>query len=200
MSTKRDTQYAAKRRAAARKRNRELVRQIGTYIILAVLIIGTVSTVFIAQTTTSSQPLSSVTPTATLSSTLQQLVTQADQALATGVYTEAIGLYNAYLSQIPSDADVNFKLGKAYLDSNNPSPDYIAGLDHLQRALQINPSGSWAAEANALVEQYNAAGIATVGALQTATASAPTAVLTGTGTPALGDTNLDSSPVVPATP
>ncbi|HST03217.1 MAG TPA: hypothetical protein VLQ48_00600 [Chloroflexia bacterium] len=197
MSTKRDTQYAAKRRAAARKRNRELVRQIGTYIILAVLIIGTVSTVFIAQTTTSSQPLTSVTPTATLSSTLQQLVTQADQALATGVYTEAIGLYNAYLSQIPSDADVNFKLGKAYLDSNNPSPDYIAGLDHLQRALQINPSGTWAAEANALVEQYNAAGIATVGALQTATASAPTAVLTATGTPALG---ADSSPVVPATP
>lgn len=210
MSTKRDTQYAAKRRAAVRKRNRDLMRYLLTYAILAVLIIGTVSTVFIAQSTTSSAPTGDVTPTATVNSGMIQLVTQGDQALASGVYTQAIGLYNAYLSQVPTDADVNFKLGKAYLDSKNPSPDYVAGLDHLQRALQINPNGSWVAEAQALITQYQTAGLATVSALQTATAVAPSTSITGTvtgtgavpgtGTPSSGGSTGDIAPTVPVTP
>jgi hypothetical protein len=204
MATKRDTQYAAKRRAAVRKRNRELMRYILTYAILAVLIIGTVSTVFIAQSTTSSAPTSGVTPTAPVNSGMIQLVTQGDQALASGVYTQAIGLYTAYLQQVPTDADVNFKLGKALVDPKNPSPNYPNGLDHLQRALQINPNGSWVAEAQALITQYQTAGLATVSALQTATAVAPstgiTGTVTGTGTPSSGGSTGDIAPTVPVTP
>jgi tetratricopeptide (TPR) repeat protein len=193
MSTKRDTQYAAKRRAAARKRNRELIRQIGTYMILAVLIVGTVSAVFIAQVgNTSSPPASNATPTATVSTALKQLVTQADQLVATGAYTDAVSYYAAYLQQVPTDADTHFKLGKTLVDPKNPSPNYPRGLAELQQALNINPSGTWAAEAQALLTQYQSASIATISALPTPTSGTSS---TSTGTPPSNDSSTgDSTP------
>jgi tetratricopeptide (TPR) repeat protein len=193
MATKRDTQYAAKKRAAARKRNRELVRQIGTLIILAVLIIGTVSTVFIAQSgTTSSVPLSNATPTVTVSAAIRQLVTQADQLVATGAYTDAVSYYAAYLQQVPTDADTHFKLGKALLAADNPSPNYPRGLAELQQALNINPNGTWATEAQSLMSQYQNASIATIAALPSPTTAAPST--SSTGTPASNGSTEDSTP------
>ena len=161
--------------------------------ILAVLIVGTVSAVFIAQVgTTSSTPASNATPTATISAALKQLVTQADQLVATGAYTDAISYYSAYLQQVPTDADTHFKLGKTLVDPKNPSPNYPRGLAELQQALNINPSGTWAAEAQALLTQYQSASIATISALPTATTSAPgTSVV---GTPASNDTTGDATP------
>ena len=161
--------------------------------ILAVLIVGTVSAVFIAQVgTTSSPPASNATPTATISAALKQLVTQADQLVATGAYTDAISYYAAYLQQVPTDADTHFKLGKALVDPKNPSPNYPRGLAEMQQALNINPNGTWAAEAQALMTQYQSASIATISALPTPTSSAPgTSVV---GTPASNDTTGDATP------
>ena len=98
MSTKRDTRYAAKRRAEARKRNREIIRYAGVYFFVAMLVIGTISTVFIAQV---GLPTTTVaTPVPTADNALRQLVTTADGHVATGAYDQAIPLYNAYLAQL----------------------------------------------------------------------------------------------------
>lgn len=184
MSTKPDAKYAAKRRAAVRKRNRELIRQIGIYLFIGLIVLGTISSVFVVQVGTNPTV---VTPTATPNSGIAQLVTQADTAIATGDYQTGVGLYLAYLAQNPQDADVHFKLGKAYLNAANTSPDYAAGLDHLQRALNINPSGAFAAEAQTLITQYGAAANATIAVLATAsvpvsgtTTIAPTVPVTAT--------------------
>lgn len=161
--------------------------------ILAVLIVGTVSAVFIAQVgNTSSPPVSNATPTATVSTALKQLVTQADQLVATGAYTDAVSYYAAYLQQVPTDADTHFKLGKTLVDPKNPSPNYPRGLSELQQALNINPSGTWATEAQALMTQYQSASIATISALPTSTSSAQsTSVI---GTPAPNGSTGDATP------
>jgi tetratricopeptide (TPR) repeat protein len=137
------------------------------------------------------------------------LVTQADTHIASGAYDQAIPLYNAYLAQYPEDSEVHFKLGKAYLASANPTPDYVAGLSHLQRALNINPTGAFVSEAQALITQYGPAANETAAALSSAVPLTGTATVTGTvvvtgtgtvtdpfATPAL---NTDASPTVPIT-
>ena len=213
MSMKRDTKYAAKRRAEARKRNREIGRYIFAYFIVALLVLGTVSTVFIAQVGAPTVVLP--TPTVPSNNPLSQLVTQADTYLAGGDFTQAIQLYDAYLAQFPEDADVHFKVGKAYVDPANPAPDYVAGLSHLQRALNINPAGSFVSEAQALISQYAAAANATAAVLASAVPLTGTATITGTlavtntaiitgtstvtGTFATPALTSDASPTVPIT-
>jgi tetratricopeptide (TPR) repeat protein len=213
MSTKRDTRYAAKRRAEVRKRNREVLRYVGVYFFIAMLVIGTISTVFVAQVGAPGTALP--TPTPTSDNALRQLVTQADTYLTSGSYDQAIPLYNAYLAQFPEDAEVHFKLGKAYVDAANPAPDYVAGLSHLQRALNINPAGTFVAEAQALIGQYAPAANETAAAQASAVAITGTATVTGTisivSTPGITGTgtvtgtvptpglNTDASPTAPIT-
>lgn len=159
---------ATKRRAAARKRTRDIGRYIFAYFIIGLLVLGTVSTIFVAQAPVSVAP--TITPTAQ-NNALDTLLTTADQRIAEGDYASGIGFYNAYLAQNPGNADVQYKLGKAYL--NSPTPDYLAGVDRLQRALSINSAGSFASDAQQLIIQYGDL------ASQTATA---VAVITGTVT------------------
>ena len=198
MSTvnRRDTKLAAKRRAAARKRVRDLGKYIFAYSIIAILVIGTVSAVFIAQVpvSTGDTGSQSVFPTATTAGTdtLAVLVKNGDDAIAAGRYPEALTFYRAYLAQNPQDGEVQFKLGSAYVSEQNTEPNYVAGVDHLQRALNINPNASYAAEAQALLEQWGAK--ATEGA--TATAQASSAVTATTGVTNTGDI----SPTTPLTP
>ena len=207
MSTKRDTKYIAKRRAMARKRNRDIIRYIGVYFFIAMLVIGTVSTVFIAQVGAPTTPVSTATATPQSNSGLSQLVTQADGNIASGDFTQGIGLYRAYLSQCeqpggscPDTADVHFKVGKAYLDSRNQTPDYVAGLDHLQRAININPVGSFVPEANALISQYASAANATAAVLASAVPLTGTATVTGTaavtGTMVTGTSTITATTTV----
>lgn len=184
---------AAKRRAAARRRTREVGKHLFAYLIIAILVLGTISTVIVAQVpVVSTAP--TPTPTAGVAPGLQQLITQADQRAAAGNWDDAIGLYLAYLAQDPSNADVLFKLGKAYI--NKPDPDYLRGLDYIQRALNINPNGAFAAEARALMEQYSDEAAATATASRAITA---TATITGTST--LTNTNtITATTVVTSTP
>src|SRR4051812_13920481 len=125
MSSRRDTKYAAKRRAATRKRTREYARIFFVYAFIGILIIGTVSTIFIVSAPASNPTVPTLTPTA--NAALGDLVTKGDAAIATGDYNAGISYYLAYSTQNAQDSDVLFKIGKAYVDSNNPSPDYLAG-------------------------------------------------------------------------
>ena len=191
MSTKPDTKYASKRRAATRKRNRELIRQIGVYFFVGLIVLGTISSVFIVQVGNSTSTVSP-TPTSVINNGLGQLITQADTNIATGSFKEGIGLYLAYLAQNPEDAEVHFKVGKAYVSPGNTEPDYAAGLDHLQRALNINPSGSFAAEAQSLITQYAATANATLAAIASVTVPV-------TGTTSVTGTITTVAPTVPIT-
>jgi predicted Zn-dependent protease len=176
MSRRIDTRYAAKRRAANKKRMRDLVRYIAIFGFIGILILGTVSTVLI--TNTSGVTVASATPTPTSNSSLASLVTQADTNIASGDYNSGISLYRAYLSQNSTDADVIFKLGQAYVDSKNPAPDYLAGVSYLQQALNASPSATWASEAQTLITQYAPQALAE--ATVTALAASASPVVTGT--------------------
>jgi predicted Zn-dependent protease len=202
MSTanRRDPKTAAKRRAAARKRTREIGKHIFAYSVIAILILGTVSAVFVTQVPASpDNTLPQVAPTATTSGqdTLAVLAKNGDDAIASGRYAEGITFYQAYLGQNPQDGEVQFKLGKAYVSDQNPQPNYIDGVDRLQRALNINSSGSYAAEAQQLIQQWGAK--ATEAATATAQASsAVTGTTTTTGTTgATGTTPTPNPDVMP---
>jgi len=183
MSTRRDTRYAAKRRAANRKRTREFARIFFVWAFIGVLIIGTVSTVFLVSAPASTAIVPTLTPTA--NAALGDLVNKGDAAIAAGDYNGGISYYMAYSTQNAQDADVFFKLGKAYVDPKNPSPDYLAGVSYLQRALNASSNASWAGEAASLLTQYEpqaiaaATATAVVGASQVVTG---TTVTTDTGT------------------
>lgn len=188
MSTanRRDTKAAARRRAAARKRTRDIGKYIFAYSIIAILVLGTVSTVFITQVPVSTDPnAQAVVPTPTTGSgdTLAVLKTNGDQAYNAGRYDEAVTYYGAYLGQNPQDGEAHFKLGRTLVDERNPDRNYVVGVDHLQRALNINPNASYAAEAQGLIQQWSAK--ATEGA--TATAQASSAVTATTGVTNTGE-------------
>lgn len=190
MSTPRkiDAKTAAKRRANRRKQTRETLRRFGALLIVAILVIGTVATVFVTQgTQTAIAPtVPVVAPTSPSSTSLDTLITQADQAGTKGDWAGAVNLYSAYLSQNNTNADVHFKLGKAYL-STQP-PDYPSALGQLQQAMNINPNGSFVPEAGSLINQYKdkvpspAAITNTVGTR--AGTTQPAAGITGTANPA----------------
>lgn len=180
MSTRRDTRYAAKRRAANRKRTREFARMFFVYAFIGILIIGTVSTIFVVSAPSSSVP----TPAPTSNAALGDLVNKGDASIAAGDFNAGITYYLAYSSQNAQDSDVLFKIGKAYVDPNNPSPDYLAGAAYLQRALNANPSASWAGEATNLITQFEPQAFAAATATAVAVAASPpvtgTTVTTGT--------------------
>jgi tetratricopeptide (TPR) repeat protein len=138
------------------------------------------------------------TPTVAGQDTLAILAKNGDDAITAGRYAEAVTYYRAYLGQNPQDGDVHFKLGKAYVSDQNPEHNYVAGVDHLQRALNINPSASYAAEAQNLIQQWGTK--ATEGA--TATAQASSAVTATTSTSGTTSTaNPDEiAPTKPVTP
>ncbi|HEY0069065.1 MAG TPA: tetratricopeptide repeat protein, partial [Chloroflexia bacterium] len=178
MSTPRkiDAKAAAKRRAARRKQTRETLGRLGIIAIVAILVIGTVASVIIPGVATAPGAVGvpteapTVNPTATQAdlSGLQAIVQQGDQSASRGDWTGAASLYRAYLAQDPTNGEVHFKLGKAYL-SLQP-PHYLEALAELQQALNINPSAPYAQEAQSLIDQYED------------DALTPAAVITGTVT------------------
>jgi hypothetical protein len=161
MSTPRkiDAKTAAKRRAARRRQTRETLGRIGTIVIVAILVLGTVASVILPSTVTAPgatpTDVPAIAPTVTQGnvSGLQEMVTRADQLALAGNWADASSLYRAYLSQNATDGEVHFKLGKVYL-SMQP-PDYLSGLAELQQALNINPGAPYAQEAQSLIDQNN---------------------------------------------
>lgn len=177
MSTSRraTTKAAAKRRADARRRTRVILRKVGALAIVGILVLGTVYAEIIEQIGVSgSTPASTSVPGVTIptvNANFQTLLNQADQAVAAGQWISATSYYNAYLalSQDQSNPSVHFNLGKAML--NVPNPNYVGALAQLQQALSISPNGSFAPEAQSLIQQYNN---------KAQTAVALTQVVTGT--------------------
>ena len=188
MSTppRRTSKTVSKRRADRRRRSREIGKQIFAYSIIALLVLGTISTVFVAQLPVATDPGVVATPTIG-QSPLDVLVTQADQAAATGNYTEAIGLYSAYLGQNPGSAEVNFKIAQAHL--NSTPPNYTSAASHLNRALSLNPNAPFAQAAQAT--QTAIAPFVTPAATITGTA-----IVTGTAT-ITGVTALPATTITP---
>lgn len=193
---------AAKRRAAARRRNREIARQIFAYGIIAILVIGTVATVLVQTvgTTTGVAPTSAVSIPTVDNSGLGQLLTQADQAVAASNWVTATGLYRAYIQASGSvPGDVYYKLANAIVKS--PSPNYLEAAQNLQQAINILGSTSGVgADAQKLlndiqpqVQAAQTAAVATASAVVTTTAT-----LTATAPPAA--TSAITSTVEPVGP
>ena len=99
MSTppKSDAKAAAKRRALARRRNREILRHIFAYGIIAILVLGTVSTVLVQ---TASAPPGTVvpsTPTTPDSNGFDQLLTRGRPVCS----RQPVGLRNRAIQGLP---------------------------------------------------------------------------------------------------
>src|SRR5437870_2164396 len=111
----RASKTAAKRRAQARKRNREIGRQIFAYVVIALLIVSTVSVVLVNTVSAPSTPATVGTPTADTSQVLKQFVDLGDQSVAAGNYISATQYYRAYLQLKGDDATVHLKQAQAML-------------------------------------------------------------------------------------
>lgn len=191
MSTppRRPSKTVNKRRAATRRRTREIGRHLFAYFIIGLLVLGTVSTIFVAQAPVANAPVVELTPTQ--SSELDILVTRADEAAAKGEWAGAISFYSAYLSQNPGNATVNFKLGKAYASST--PPDNTKASQYLQEAIRLSPGASFEQEAKSLLAEVSSKITpgATTSVPVTGTLTSPitgTITLTGTGTPPVATT------------
>ena len=189
MSTppKRDPKAAAKRKAQARRRNRELGRYIFAYGLIFILVVSTVATVLVPTIGTSTLPVPTVIPTQAANTGLEQLITQADQAVAAGNWITATGIYRSYLQLDGTRADVHLKFAKSII--NGPTPNYLEAAQSLQQATSISGGGSAIAnEAQQLLTQIQpqVSAAATALALATPTSTVgitPTTTLTSTTVP-----------------
>lgn len=121
---------------------------------IGILVLGTISTVIIAQAPVGTVPASATAAPTLGASQFDALITQGDQAVAAGKPDEAVGFYGAYLGQNPGSPEVNLKLAKAYLAST--SPKYNEASERLNRVLTLDPagaSGPFASEALTLLLQ-----------------------------------------------
>ncbi len=195
-----DSRTAAKRRAARRRQTRESIKRLGALLIVAVLVIGTVSTVFIGAPQVVNAPAGDATPTAGLN--VEQLIGSGDEAAAKNDWASAVSYYSAYLAlaQNATNADVHFKLGKAYL--NLPQPNYLEGVTQLQQALSINPQAPFAQEAATLIDRNKDKAVPPGTITVTGTLTTLPSVVTGTVTVLPGKTSAPSTPAGsgPATP
>ena len=101
---------AAKRRAERRRRTREIGRHVFAYGVIALLVLGTVSSVILPPLTTpTGQVVPTIAPTQPAAAGFEQLVTLGDQAIVAGDPLSAYGYYSAYLSNNPNDQQVASK-------------------------------------------------------------------------------------------
>ena len=168
-----------------RRRVREFGRHFFAYFMIAILVLGTISTVILA-------PVGTVAPTATSVPTsgagqFDALITQGDQAVAAGKANEAVGYYGAYLGQNPGSPEVNLKLAKAYIASTPPK--YNEASDNLNRVLTLDPSGPFASEAISLLGEIRDK--------VTPVSSPSQSVITGTvGTAAISPVITGTRPII----
>jgi hypothetical protein len=108
----RPAKVAAKRRAERRRRTKDIGRYIFAYGLIAILVLGTISSVIVAPVGAPT-PAPGVLPTSTINSTFQQLVTSGDQALASGDPVGAFNYYRGYLAMSAGDTQVQAKLEQA---------------------------------------------------------------------------------------
>jgi hypothetical protein len=204
MSTppKRDAKAAAKRRAEARRRNREIARHLFAYGVIAILVIGTISTVLVPTVGAPTELPPTAVPTQPTNTGFEQLITQADQEVAAGNWVSATTLYRSFLQLEGTRADVHLKLAKAI--TNGPSPDYLAAAQSLQQAISISGSGSAiASEAQQLLNgiQPQVSAASTAAALATPTSTVgitATATLTATTIP-LATSAITATTIVTST-
>ena len=103
----RSPKTATKRRAERRKRTREIGRYVFAYGLIAILVLGTVSSVIVAPVVA---PPTATLPTPTINSSFQQLVISGDQALSSGDAVGAFNFYRGYLALSPGDTNVQSKM------------------------------------------------------------------------------------------
>lgn len=161
----------AKRRAAARRRNRDMVRRVGAIFFVILFGLGTATTIFVFQSTPpasnstgtgaitgSSIPLSTVVPAGSAAASVStpssgqagSLVKQAQDAANQGKWQDAISFYNAALGLSPDNASVEYDLGKAYIQIK----DYGLAVQHLQDAVNLNPQAAFVSDAQNLINTY----------------------------------------------
>jgi len=169
-----------------------------------IFVLGTVTTLFVFQTTASTTPATSattgsnvpaavtvapagsgnaivLTPAADASGAqptagtvaVTDLVKKAQDAGTAGDWTSAISFYKSALGLTNGNASIEYELGKAYIQTKQ----YDLAVNHLQNAVNLNPSATFAGDAKSLISQYQ--GQATAGTSSGAAAtSAPTTAAT----------------------
>jgi tetratricopeptide (TPR) repeat protein len=160
---------AAKRRAANRKRTRMRVRQMGAIFFVAIFVLGTATTAFVfnqvanqqasatGTTPVPGQTVVQVTPAAVTptsgANVAQQIIDKGDQAAAKNDWKTAAGFYKSAIALSSSgNATLYYKYGKALGNTG----DYAGAVANLQKALDLNPQASFAAETQQLVTTYKA--------------------------------------------
>jgi len=187
------TKSTTKRRAETRRRTREFGRQFFAYFMIGILVLGTISTVIVAQAPIGAVPASATAAPTLGTSQFDALITQGDQKVAEGKANEAIGFYGAYLGQNPGSPEVNLKLAKAYIASTPPK--YGEASERLNRVLTLDPaggSGPFASEAINLLAQIRDK-VTPVSSPSQSVITGTSAVISGTGSIVAPNTTITAT-------
>jgi len=142
------------------------MRQIGAIFFVAIFVLGTATTALIVQQASNQSTAAGVgtTPAAgatvveatvvagtpTQGNAVQQIIDKADEAAAKNDWKTAAGFYKSAVALSPSNPTLLFKYGKALGYTEN----YADAVDNLQKALDLNPSATFAGEAQQFIETY----------------------------------------------
>jgi tetratricopeptide (TPR) repeat protein len=147
----------AKKRASARKRRREFLRQALAVFFVVIFVLGTATTAFIftgqqAATTAGGTPLATIAAQTTaevspvVSSDLEK---KGDDALAQNKLTDALSFYRAASALDQSNAELYYKTGSLLIQM----ADYPSAADQLARAVELDGTGPIGTQAKGLMDQ-----------------------------------------------
>jgi tetratricopeptide (TPR) repeat protein len=144
---------AAKRRSASRRRRREFLRVFLALFFVGIFILGTATTAFIFSNQQVAVPTD--TPVAQTSPTgaglaVDQLEKNGDDYLAKNDLDGALSSYSAAAALDQQNAQLQYKIGNILIQQQK----YAEAAPHLERAVELDPSGTPGAQAKSLLDQY----------------------------------------------
>jgi hypothetical protein len=172
-----------------------MIRRVGAIFFVVLFVLGTATTLFVFQPSAASvpvgtagnsnipstagnaiQPNVATQPVSDTGNAAQanDLVKQGDDAANAGKWTDAIGFYSAALGLSSGNASAEYSLGKAYVQTKQ----YDKAIEHLQKSVDLNPSATFAGDAQNLINTYK--GQVTPGSTPPASDVTPTAANTAT--------------------
>jgi len=191
-----DTRSASKRRAAARRRNREMLRRVGAIFFVLLFVLGTVTTLFVFQTTASTTPATSATTGSNVPAAATVAPAGSGNAIVLTPAADASGAQPTAGTSAVTDlvkkaqdagtagdwtSAISYYKSALGLTSGNASIEYELGkayiqtkqydlaISHLQNAVNLNPSATFSGDAKNLISQYQ--GQVSPGATSAATPS-----------------------------
>jgi tetratricopeptide (TPR) repeat protein len=142
----------SKKRAAARKRNRDFLRRFGALFFVFIFVLGTATTAFLFTGQTAPATTDTSVPTAAAQSTQvvpTDLAKKGDEAMAANKLNDALSYYQAAAALDQGNAELHYKIGDVLIQMGT----YDSAADQLNRAVELDKTGPVGVKAQALIDK-----------------------------------------------